>query len=72
MVEERTPDRALAHPELVASHYAQAGLVEKAIDYWEKAGRLAVQRSTMAEAAAHFGKANGTTLPFAPLKTVTR
>jgi class 3 adenylate cyclase len=57
MVEERTPDRALAHPELVASHYAQAGLAEKAIDYWEKAGRLAVQRSTMAEAAAHFGKA---------------
>jgi class 3 adenylate cyclase/predicted ATPase len=57
MVEERTPDRASTHPELVASHYAQAGLAEKAIDYWEKAGRLAVQRSTMAEAAAHFGKA---------------
>ena len=57
MLEERTPDRASAHPELVASHYAQAGLAEKAIDYWEKAGRLAVQRSTMAEAAAHFGKA---------------
>ena len=26
MVEERTPDRASAHPEMVASHYAQAGL----------------------------------------------
>jgi len=57
MVEERTPDRASAHPEMVASHYAQAGLAEKAIDYWEKAGRLAVQRSTMAEATVHFGKA---------------
>src|SRR2546430_9659573 len=34
-----------------------AGLIEQAIDYWNRAGRLAVQRSTMAEAAAHFGKA---------------
>ena len=41
----------------MAQHCAMAGLVEKAIEYWDKAGRLAVQRSTMAEAAAHFGKA---------------
>ena len=32
-------------------------MAEKAIEYWEKAGHLAVQRSTMVEAAAHFGKA---------------
>jgi predicted ATPase len=57
VLEERLPERASAHPELVASHYAQAGLAEKAIAYWDKAGRLAVQRSTMAEAAVHFGKA---------------
>ena len=57
MLEERLPEHASAHPELVASHYAQAGLAEKAIEYWDKAGRLAVRRSTMAEAAAHFGKA---------------
>jgi class 3 adenylate cyclase/predicted ATPase len=57
VLEERLPDRVSAHPELVASHYAQAGLAEKAIEYWDKAGRLAVDRSTMAEAAAHFGKA---------------
>jgi class 3 adenylate cyclase/predicted ATPase len=48
---------AAAQPELMAQHCAGAGLVEKAIEYWDKAGRLAVQRSTMAEAAAHFGKA---------------
>ena len=48
---------AAAQPELMAQHCAMAGLVEKAIEYWDKAGRLAVQRSTMAEAAAHFGKA---------------
>jgi class 3 adenylate cyclase/predicted ATPase len=57
VLEELLPDRASAHPELVASHFAQADLVEKAIEYWDKAGRLAVQRSTMAEATAHFGKA---------------
>jgi predicted ATPase len=57
MLVEQLPDRASAPPELVASHYAQAGRAEDAIEYWGKAGRLAVQRSTMAEAAAHFGKA---------------
>jgi class 3 adenylate cyclase/DNA-binding winged helix-turn-helix (wHTH) protein/predicted ATPase len=57
VLEERLPDHASAHPELVARHYAQAGLADKAIEYWDKAGRLAVDRSTMAEAAVHFGKA---------------
>src|SRR5262249_1335851 len=46
-----------AQPELMAQHCASAGMAEKAIEYWEKAGHLAVQRSTMVEAAAHFGKA---------------
>jgi tetratricopeptide (TPR) repeat protein len=57
MMEQRIPDKASTHPELTASHYAQAGFAEKAIEYWEKAGRLAVQRSMMAEAAVHFSKA---------------
>jgi predicted ATPase len=57
MMEQRIPDSASTRPELIASHYAQAGLAEKAIEYWDKAGRLAVRRSTMAEAAVHFGKA---------------
>ena len=51
------PNPLAAQPELMAQHCAMAGLVEKAIEYWDTAGRLAVQRSTMAEAAAHFGKA---------------
>jgi class 3 adenylate cyclase/predicted ATPase len=51
------PEVAAAQPELMAQHCAMAGLVEQAIEYWDTAGRLAVQRSTMAEAAAHFGKA---------------
>ena len=56
-LERQFPEIAAAQPELMAQHCAKAGLVEQAIEYWDKAGRLAVQRSTMAEAAAHFGKA---------------
>ncbi|MCK1615531.1 AAA family ATPase [Bradyrhizobium sp. 159] len=56
-LERRFPEVVAAQPELLAQHCAVAGLVEKAIEYWDMAGRLAVQRSTMAEAAAHFGKA---------------
>jgi class 3 adenylate cyclase/predicted ATPase len=56
-LERQFPEIAAAQPELMAQHCAMAGLVEKAIEYWDTAGRLAVQRSTMAEAAAHFGKA---------------
>ena len=57
VLEERLPDQASIRPELVASHYAQAGMADQAIDYWDKAGRLAVERSAMAEAVVHFGKA---------------
>ena len=32
-------------PEVVARHYAEAGLASEAIDYWRKAGRLAYTRS---------------------------
>jgi class 3 adenylate cyclase/predicted ATPase len=56
-LERQFPEIAAAQPELMAQHCAMAGLVEEAIEYWDKAGRLAVQRSTMAEATAHFGKA---------------
>ena len=56
-LEERLPEQASLRPELVASHYAQAGMADQAIDYWDRAGRLAVERSAMAEAVVHFGKA---------------
>jgi predicted ATPase len=57
MLVERLPDQASIRPELVASHYAEAGVADRAIDYWDQAGRLAVERSAMAEAVVHFGKA---------------
>src|SRR5262245_54142307 len=46
-----------AEAELLAHHFTQAGLIDEAIEWWDKAGHLAAGRSTMAEAAVHFGKA---------------
>jgi class 3 adenylate cyclase/predicted ATPase len=40
-------------PEELAHHYAQAGLPEPAIPWWEKAGQRAVQRSANVEAVRH-------------------
>jgi predicted ATPase len=45
-----------SQPELFAEHYAEAGLVERAVAYWGKAGRRSAARSAMAEAAAQLQK----------------
>jgi predicted ATPase len=52
-LETRFTEAAETHPELLAHHYTAAGLQEKAIDYWEKAGRLATRRSANLEAIGH-------------------
>jgi hypothetical protein len=39
-----------AQPALVSHHCTEAGLIEKAVEYWLKAGQLSVRRSAMAEA----------------------
>jgi predicted ATPase len=45
-----------SEPELFAQHYAEAGLVEKSVGYWGRAGRRSAARSAMAEAAAQLQK----------------
>src|SRR6267142_482965 len=57
VLERQFPEIVAARPALLARHCAEAGLTEKAINYWRTAGEQAVRRSTMAEAVAHFGKA---------------
>src|SRR6266446_6485716 len=52
-----SPEMVDTQPELFARHYAEAGLVEKSVDFWGKAGRRSAARSAMAEAAAQFQKA---------------
>src|ERR687888_1592463 len=44
-LEERFPDVVASEPEIVARHFTEAGLVDRAIDYWLKAGHLALSRS---------------------------
>ena len=54
---EHFADIVEAEPELLAHHFTQAGLAETAIEYWGKAGDLALYRSAFKEAIAHLGKA---------------
>jgi class 3 adenylate cyclase/predicted ATPase len=45
--------------ELLAQHYAEAGLVEKSVACWGRAGHSSAARSAIAEAAAQFQKGLG-------------
>jgi predicted ATPase len=53
VLEAQFPETAEAQPELLAHHFTEAGLVEKAVPYWHHAGQSAVQRSAHVEAIAH-------------------
>jgi predicted ATPase len=55
-LEAGTPEVMDSQPELLARHYTEAGLVEKSVTYWGKAGHMSVARSAMTEAAAQFYK----------------
>jgi class 3 adenylate cyclase/tetratricopeptide (TPR) repeat protein len=52
-IEARFPQLVEAQPELVARHFGEAGLAEKSVPYWLRAGRLAAARSANMEAIAH-------------------
>ena len=56
-LETHAPELIENQPEVLAQHYAEAGLVEKSITYWGKAGHRSIARSAMAEAVAHYQKA---------------
>jgi class 3 adenylate cyclase/tetratricopeptide (TPR) repeat protein len=51
-LETNFPEVMETQPEILAQHYAEAGLVEKSVAYWGKAGRRSIARSAMPEAAA--------------------
>jgi tetratricopeptide (TPR) repeat protein len=50
------PEMMDSQPELFAQHYAEAGLAEKSVAYWSKAGHNSAARSALTEAAAQFQK----------------
>ncbi len=53
MLADRFPETVETQPELVAQHYTEAGLIEQALPYWQKAGERASQRSAYVEAISH-------------------
>jgi class 3 adenylate cyclase/predicted ATPase len=55
-LETHFPEMMENQPELFAQHYAEAGLVQKSVAYWGKAGHRSAARSAMAEAVAQFQK----------------
>jgi class 3 adenylate cyclase/predicted ATPase len=56
-LEEKFPATAEMQPELLAYHFAEAGQVNQAIDYWLRAGQRAAQRSSNLEAIAQLSAA---------------
>jgi class 3 adenylate cyclase/predicted ATPase len=65
-LEERFPDVVASEPEIVARHFTEAGLIEPAINYWLKAGNLALGRSANAEAVKHLRQGIELTQSLAP------
>ena len=55
-IEANFPQRAAEEPELLAHHFTEAGLAEKAVPYWREAGNRAVTNWANAEAAGHLTK----------------
>ena len=55
-LEDQFPEIVVAQPALLAQHCAEAGLAEKAVGYWLKAGQQALARSAMTEAVAQLQK----------------
>jgi class 3 adenylate cyclase/predicted ATPase len=56
-LQERSPNHAQRRPELLAWHFAEAGLAAEAAEYRYKAGRRAMARSAMPEAIAQLTQA---------------
>jgi predicted ATPase len=55
-LESHFPEIVEMQPELLARHCTEAGLVEKAVGHWTKAGQQAIGRAAMTEAVAQLRK----------------
>jgi class 3 adenylate cyclase/predicted ATPase len=52
-LEEQFPQVVETQPELLAHHCTEAELYQPAVDYWQRAGELAHQRTALEEARSH-------------------
>lgn len=57
VLEQQFPGLVETQPELLAHHLMEAGLKEKALLMWEKAGQKAMKQNTSVAAVHHFQKA---------------
>jgi predicted ATPase len=64
-IESQFTEIAESQPELLARHYTEAGLIEKAVSYWGTAGQRSLARSALLEGAEQLKRALNqiTTLP---------
>ena len=56
-LEREFVDISEAQPELLARHCTEAGLIEKAVGLWGKAGQRSLERSALVEATAQLSRA---------------
>ncbi|MDI1480333.1 TOMM system kinase/cyclase fusion protein [Polyangium sp. y55x31] len=56
-LEERFMAIVEARPDLLAHHYTEAAMAERAIPYWQQAGQRALGQSASLEATQHFQRA---------------
>ena len=68
ILESQFTEIAENQPELLARHWTEAGLIEKAAGLWGKAGQRSLERSALAEASAQLTRALDqiATLPSTP------
>src|SRR5262249_31528493 len=58
-MEEKFPDIVAAQPALLADHFTEAGLIEKAVGYWLTGGEQSIARGAMSEAVTRLQKGLG-------------
>jgi serine/threonine protein kinase/predicted ATPase len=70
VLEARFPQTSQTQPELLGHHFTGAGLTEKAVGYWLRAGQRSRDRSAFAEAIGHLtrGLELLATLPESPTR----
>ena len=58
-MEQRFADLVETRPEIVAHHYGEAAIADKAITYWRLAGKLSVAKSAVTEAITQLRRGLG-------------
>jgi predicted ATPase len=58
-LEQQSPDLVETRPEILAHHYGEAAIADKAIGYWHLAGKLSATKSAVREAIAQLSRGLG-------------